>query len=603
MKISGKPGGALVKDRFTTAMFMRAWVPALMSSIGWSLSDIADAVVVGQHLGTVGLAAISLILPIYMLNCMVAHGLGIGGASRYAVYMSQGKRDAARKNALGIYLLGLIFSVATAGLGLIFLTPLIGLLGTTPADGALFESTRAYLRIQLMATPLFYFANLFNYYLRNDGQQRRAGTGSLVGNLCDIALNVVLVLIVKMGTGGAALATALGQIISIGIYLPGVLRKGGCIGFSTKGLKAERGEGKKELIAELLRRGLARMRSGLSVSIQYLYQMIFFLLCNNLLMRIGGERGIAVFDVLQNTSYLILYLYEGTARAMQPVASTYYGERNSPGLHNLIQIGFTAGIGVGSLVILICEIWPMGLCHLFGIAGSGAEALACRAIRIFGGGAFFGGLSILLCNWFQALDLHRHSLILETMRGLAVLIPATILCSLMGLENFWWLFPITEVLSLGLMVAIIQFQLKRGYTPLKTIPEEQVFRRTILSTNTDVGQTSEALEEFCDRWEATPRQKFAVMNTVEELGLAILKHGFRGRKDGYIQVTVLVDKKGQFELHMRDDATAFNPFELKGGDIRVSEDLDATGILMIRKQAKSFFYRNFQGFNNLIIIV
>ena len=66
------------QDRFTGPMYRRLWAPAMVSSLGWALSDMADAVVVGQRLGTVGLAAIGLILPVYMVNCMMAHGLGLG---------------------------------------------------------------------------------------------------------------------------------------------------------------------------------------------------------------------------------------------------------------------------------------------------------------------------------------------------------------------------------------------------------------------------------------------------------------------------------------------------------------------------------------------
>ena len=70
------------RDRFTGRIFRRMWGPAIISSAGWALSDIADAVVVGQRMGAVGLAAIALILPVYMINCMFAHGLGLGGSGQ-----------------------------------------------------------------------------------------------------------------------------------------------------------------------------------------------------------------------------------------------------------------------------------------------------------------------------------------------------------------------------------------------------------------------------------------------------------------------------------------------------------------------------------------
>ena len=197
----------------------------MLSSLGWALSDMADAVVVGQRLGAVGLAAISLILPVYMVNCMFAHGLGLGGSVRYSRLLGEGRTAEAADSFHGVFGLALLFSVATAVLGSVFIEPLLALLGTRPADGALYTATKDYLQILVAATPLFYLSNILNYYLRNDGSQRRAGVGSVAGNLCDIALNVFLVLVLDLGTRGAALSTALGQIITICIYLPGFFGK------------------------------------------------------------------------------------------------------------------------------------------------------------------------------------------------------------------------------------------------------------------------------------------------------------------------------------------------------------------------------------------
>ncbi len=571
-------------------MFRRLWAPAMISSLGWALSDMADAIVVGQRLGTVGLAVISLILPVYMVNCMFAHGLGLGGSVRYARLLGEGKPNEAKNNFAQIFTMALVFSVGAAVLGTVFLTPLLRVLGTRPEDGALFEATRGYLRIQLLATPLFYLSNIFNYYLRNDGSEKLAGAGSVIGNVCDIALNILLVLVMHMGTAGAALATALGQIITISVYLPGFFRKGHVLRFTPPG-------------AGWIGRSLSMLRAGLATSVQYMYQMVFFLLCNHLLMRLGGETGVAVFDILQNTSYLILYLYEGTARAMQPVLSTYHGERNEPGQRTLLRVGFGSGILAGSAMILLAALWPSGICALFGVAGTAAEPLAHTALRIFVLGAFFAGINILLCNYFQSYEKEKLSFLIETLRGALFLLPMTILCASFGLEKFWWLFPGTEISSLAVTLLIIAVLRRRGYGARDGTAEERVFRRTILSTNTDIGAASADLEAFCEKWGATARQQYAVMMTAEELGLAILRHGFRGREDGYIQITVIAQEDGTFELHLRDDAVSFDPFSLDTARASSGEDvdMDSIGMLMIKKRAKEFFYRRYQGFNSLIV--
>lgn len=575
-----------MKDRFTGRMFVTLWRPAMLSSLGWALSDMADAVVVGQRLGTVGLAAIGLILPVYMINCIFAHGLGAGGSVRYSRLLGQGKEKEALDCFHGVLGLTVLFSLATALLGSLFPEPLLALLGTTVADGPLYTATKAYLQILVAATPLFYLSNVFNYFLRNDGNQRLAGIGSVTGNLCDITLNLILVLGLNLGTRGAALSTALGQIITLCIYLPGFSGKTHSLQFA------------RPTIRQMIP-AFSALKAGLSTSVQYLYQMLFFLVCNKLLIQLGGETAVAVFDVIQNTSYLILYLFEGTGRAMQPVLSTYQGEQNRQGKKTVARLGFTAGIAVGSLLIAMVELWPKGMCMLFGIAGSPSEALALIALRIYGAAALFAGINILLCSYYQACENETPSFILETLRGAVLLIPLTFLCYRFGLEGFWLLFLLTEVGSLllfGLM------SLGGRFRPTE-VSEQRIFQRTIPSNARDVIDVSQALVAFCEAWGADKKQQVLATMTIEEMGMAILKHGFQGRTDGYIQVTAIAAENGSLELHLRDDASIFNPLDLhtprasKEGDF----DMDSMGVLVIKKRAKGFSYRRYQGFNTLVI--
>ena len=558
----------------------------MLSSFGWALSDMADAVVVGQKLGAVGLAAIGLILPVYMINCMFAHGFGLGGSVRYSRLLGQGKNDEAVNSFNGVFWMSLVFSMTTAILGNVFMEQLLGLLGTKVTDGALYVATKDYLQILITATPLFYLSNIINYYLRNDGNQDRAGVGSITGNLCDITFNVLLVLCFDMGTRGAALSTALGQIITIAIYLPGFADKKHVLRFVLPQMK-------------WLKEALFTLKAGLATSVQYLYQMIFFLICNNLLIRLGGETAIAVFDVIQNTSYLILYLFDGTGRAMQPILSTYQGEHNKSGKRKVVQLGFASGLVVGGLLIAFVEAWPMGMCLLFGIAGSASEGLTILALRMYGVAALFAGINILLCNYYQACENERPSFVLETLRGAVLLIPLTFLCYNFGLYFFWLLFLLTEA---GSLLVFLLLSIGGRYRR-EELAEERIFQRTILSNAENVMDVSQEMEAFCELWDVDMKQQMLVTMTIEEIGMAILKHGFQGRTDGYIQITAIMKEDGVLELHLRDDATSFNPFDMNTQRASIEDDfdMDSMGVLVIKKRAKEFLYRQYQGFNTLII--
>ena len=189
------------KDKFTGPMYFKLWWPAMFSSVGWALSDMEDAVVVGQKLGATGLAAISLILPVYMFNCMMAHGFGLGGSVRFSTLLSKGKEAEANRHFSAVLELSMACSIVTAALGILFLDQLLAFLGTTSSDGKLFYATKDYLFILVLSTPLFYLSNILNYFLRNDSCQRRAGIGSVIGNITDIGLNIILVLGLGLGLG------------------------------------------------------------------------------------------------------------------------------------------------------------------------------------------------------------------------------------------------------------------------------------------------------------------------------------------------------------------------------------------------------------------
>lgn len=575
------------EDRFTLPMYRGLWMPAMVSSIGWALSDVADAVVVGQKLGAVGLAAIGLILPIYMINCAVVHGFGIGGSIQFSKLLGGVQNEDAKKNFASVTITAFAISVLTAVLGLLFIEPLLGVLGTVKEDGALFDATKDYLKVLLMATPLFYMSNLLNYYLRNDEKQKLAGIGSVTGNIVDITCNISFVIFFGMGTFGAALSTAIGQMVSIAIYLPALFDKHTHLKLC-------------KIKWENIRYALSCMRLGAATSVKYLYQVVFFLTCNNALIRLGGENGVAVFDLIQNTSYLILYLYEGTARAMQPLISTYQGEHNILGKKNICKIGFISGNIVGLLLIAFVVIYPTGICQMFGISGTEAELLAHLALRIYALGAIFAGLNILICNYYQSCEQEKASFFIETLRGAAILLPLTMVFSNLKLEHFWWLFPCTEISS------FLLFILFRNRFKIEEIDKERIFQQTILGNQTEVGLIIQEVSEFCEKWDGNMKQQYFITMTIEELCLAILNHGLKGRSDGYIQITIVALENQKFEVHLRDNAVQFDPFSLEEDVVNNMEDgleadINALGVMVIKQQSEEFFYRRYQGFNSLVL--
>lgn len=574
-------------DIFTAKMFRRMVVPSLCASFGLAFSDMADALVVGWRMGETGLAAIGMTLPLFMAINLFMHGFGIGGSVRFAQLLGEGRREEAVRSFHQVLQLALAVGCLLALSVELFTGAALRLLGAAESGGELYRQTAAYVRVIAAGIPVFFLNYILNYYLRCDGQQRRAVAGFLTGTVTDIGLNLLLVLVLDMGTAGAALATLAGSAVAVAVYLPGLLGGRGALCLRR--------------VRPSWREGLSCFRTGVSSSVQYVYQLVFLLIATRTLLGVSGETGVAVFDMVQNASYLILYLYDASAKALQPLAGTFYGEKNQGAMERSLVLALFWGLGWGGAAAGLLALFPRAVCAAFGLTEAATLSVGAQALRLYCLSSLFGGTSILLEAYFQSVEREREAFVLATLRGCAVLLPVTLLLALLRPEALWWVFPVTELLSLAL------FLLWRRLHPVKraAFPRERILLRQIQSRTEDLGDLTAETEDFCQRWGATPRQIYLVNLVIEELAVAIISKAFSARRDGYIQITLIACEEGGFQLHLRDNAAGFNPFSLEtgkaGGD--GDFDMDAMGMMVVKKQAKAFFYRQYQGFNTLVVSI
>ena len=571
--------------RFVGPMFRRLFFPSIIFSTGWALSDIVDSVVVGQKLGTTGLAAMGMVLPIYMIDAALAHGFGVGGSVRFSKLLAHGDSAAANRSFRQTVFTALAITVAAAVAGLCFMDGLLYLLGATRASAEVLQATRDYAEVLVAEMPLFALAHILNYYLYNDDGQKLAVTGAVCSYSCDIALNFLFVFGFGLGMRGAALATLAGHAITISAYVGGLFFREHHLRFGWPG---------QAWLAE----GLRNLKAGLSSSVSWAYQLVFYVVCNNALVRLGGDPALAVFDLLQNTSYMMLYLFEGTSRAMQPLLSTFYGENGDSDMRETRTLGRLYGCAIGAVMIVAVEIWPSILTSLFGVSPGPTQDLSYFALRVFCGGVLFAGLNILDCGYFVACGVERASFLVQSLRGALLLLPLTAVGILIGnLRLFWLVFPMSEIGSWLLFKVISRVHARYS---VKLLPQERVYRRMVSGSTEEVMSADAEIEAFCERRGIAPKRCYSITLAVEEICETIVKNGM---KDGAICITVIDDPDGDVRLILRYNDDYFNPFSLytekasKEGEF----DMNAMGILMIRKQAKDFFYRRYQGLNSLVV--
>ena len=162
------------KDFFIPKMFYRLLVPSVISSFGFALADMADALVVGSRLGETGLAAISLALPVYMLINLFMDGFGIGGSVYFSQKLGEGDTEEARSCFNRTWTAVLAFGLIIAAIINIFPRQCLGLLGTVPSDGEVYTACLDYIRIVALGAPLLMLNVVFANFLRNDGKRKQS---------------------------------------------------------------------------------------------------------------------------------------------------------------------------------------------------------------------------------------------------------------------------------------------------------------------------------------------------------------------------------------------------------------------------------------------
>lgn len=572
------------KDFFIPKMFYRMLIPSVISSFGFALADMADALVVGSRLGETGLAAISLALPVYMLINLFMDGFGIGGSVYFSQKLGEGDTEQARSCFNRTWTAVLAFGLIIAAVINIFPGQCLGLLGTVPSDGEVYTACRDYIKIISLGAPLLMLNVVFANFLRNDNNAKLASAGFLIGNTCDILLNIVFVIFLDLGTKGAALSTVTGSLIAVIIYMPGI------VGSKAGVIKIQR-------FVPDLRQVMRFFRTGFSTSSKHLLQLVFFLVINRLLMEKSGESGVAVFDIVYNVSFFTTYLYEGISEAAQPLVSTFTGENNESDCRYVLRLSKKWALILGFLVTALIAVFAKGISAFFGISES-LLSESSAAVRIYCTGFAFAALNIINEKYYQSRDIFLPSFIIVLMREFALLIPCALILSEFDFPAIWFMYPLTELLT------SVIFAITRRFTVKKTeYDQNRILRIMIDNAQDSIENALSQSRSFCESLGADAKQKFAVTLVIEEICMSIIRNAMKNMPDGKIRITLNALENGDFALNILDNAVEFNPFSFMTKKIKNENDfdIDEISMAMIKSKTKKFMYRKSSGFNSLSV--
>ena len=580
------------------SMFYRVLWPSFISALALAVADIADALVVGSKVGERGLAAIGIVTPVYMLYNLFGYGFSGGGCVTHGKLTAQGKDDMALCHFRALTLWGLAGSLAVAILGNALIFPFMSLLGVDGKRPELLSLCVEYARPLLGAAPIFMLNFILYDFVRCDNAPGLASLGFSLGCAVDLGLNILLVIVLGLGVKGSIIATVAAQAVSVAVLTTHL--------FGDRGiLRLKAILSAKEDRTEIKRQVFKSLTIGFSTSFRYIFQFAFLFLANRLLLRAGdqglidGDLYVAVFDVVMNVSYVALALYQASSETMQPLGAAFTQEHDKNSLRYVQRLALLWGLGTGVVLSGLLAGFAGAVSGFFGLNDAAAQAVSIPAIRIFCLSTPFAGILIILAGSFQASGRERWSSVITALRNVIFLLPLTLIFGYWYPADFWWIFPICEAASV--LTALTARRLFSGKETEGVPP----FSACLDNADHELGRVLSALEKYCEEQEVPIKKAMQLQLAVEELCLVTMEQAFTGKADEYIQITLAQESDGDYTLCIRNSAPRFNPFVMEMGRLQRNDEeklMASMGVLVVKKQAKSLHYRNYEGFNTLMVV-
>lgn len=414
---------------------------SVLGMIAVSCYILADTFFVAQGLGTTGLAALNLAIPVYN----VIHGtgllLGMGGATKFSILKSQGAHR--RADSVFTHTLGMAAAAAAAFAlaGALGAPQLAALLG---ADGETAAMTGTYLRVLLLFAPAFLCNDVLVCFVRNDGAPQLAMAATLSGSLANVVMDWFFIFPCGMGIFGAVLATGFSPVIGVIVQSPHWLGR-------RRGFHLRQVRPRLRTAGQVLALGVPSLLDQLSGAVV----MITF---NTLILGLTGNTGVAAYGVVANLSLVVLSVYTGIAQGIQPLVSRAWGQGQRAALQRLLRYALGTALVFSAALYLVFFLGAGPIAGVFNSEQDPAmQAIACQGLRLYFLAAPFAGVNIILAVYFASVEQAVPAQAVSLLRGVLVILPmAVALAAAFGMVGVWVAFPVSEAL-----VALVAWALLR----------------------------------------------------------------------------------------------------------------------------------------------
>ena len=421
-----------LSDHFGYGRLIKFVIPSVMMMIFTSIYSIVDGFFVSNFVNKTAFAAVNLIMPLLMILGAVGFMIGTGGTAIVAKTMGMGDKVLANRYFSFLTYFTIISGVILAVLGIAFARPVAHLLG---AEGEILDYCVLYARLVLLGLPFFMLQNVFQSFFITAEKPKLGLWVIVAAGVTNMVLDALLVAVFQLGLAGAALATAISQLVGGVIPLIYFGRK------NTSTLKLGKTEFYGKTLLHTCTNGSSELMSNISASVV----TIFY---NAQLMRFAGEDGIAAYGAIMYVSFIFAAIFIGFVMGSSPIVSFHYGAGNTDELKSLFKKSL-AIVSVTSVIMTVSSLLLASpLSELFVGYDRGLYELTVHGFLIFSFVFLTMGINIFGSAFFTALNNGVISAIIAFLRTLVFQIASVlILPEFFELDGVWFSIIVADVLS------------------------------------------------------------------------------------------------------------------------------------------------------------
>lgn len=423
-----------LSEHFTYKKLLRFVLPSIVMMIFTSIYGVVDGLFVSNYVGKTAFAAVNLVMPLLMMLSALGFMMGTGGSAIVAKTLGQGDKERANRYFSMMVYVTMAGGVALTVLGLVFLRPIVIVLG---AEGEMIGECLIYGRISLASLTFFMVQNVFQSFFVA-AEKPHMGLGVMVAaGVTNMVLDYLFIVVFSWGIAGAAAATAAGETVGGIVPLIYFSRK------NTSLLQLTKTRVKGKILLKASTNGSSELMTNLSMS---LVNMLY----NVQLMKLAGEDGVAAYGVIMYVNFIFLATFIGYSIGSAPIVGYHFGARNHSELKNLFQKSMRLIGGWGVLLMLLAFVLSGPLAQFF--VGYDTELLAMtrHGLRLYALAFLVSGFNIYGSAFFTALNNGLVSAVISFLRTLVFQMAAVlILPRLLGLNGIWLAILVAELLALG----------------------------------------------------------------------------------------------------------------------------------------------------------